>query len=130
MPVTETRCVVVICDNEGNAPGDGHGWEDGVTHWTTVEEACEALIDGYDEDDRPWLIEADRILCPSCNARRACGELGHQWHPRWLGCLCGGRNEGHPTADEHPPYWRSCRRCSAYERSDALPAPISEGTPA
>lgn len=70
-----SACFFLICDGGG----DCDPWEEGVLHFSSVEEALSyARSDG-------WLVAGDRAVCREHAAKADCESTGHQygwWRPR------------------------------------------------
>lgn len=62
-------CYELVCDRRC----DGRGWDDGIPHFGTRDEAItEARSAGF-------VVVGDRALCHSCAADADCEATGHQW---------------------------------------------------
>ncbi|MGI8308054.1 hypothetical protein [Saccharopolyspora hattusasensis] len=73
-------CVTARCDDCGDLYG---AHVDGVVHFRTAVEAAKEITTPY-HDELTWVVgDNGRLRCDVCEARRWCGEYGHDWS-KWL----------------------------------------------
>ncbi len=107
--IADHPCVTAKCADCNTPYGDVD--DGGTWHFDSADDLVKSITDSYqddDEDDRPWQIVGEVLVCRSCAAARVCAVKGHRWKREPAYTSATGRTI--------PGYWRCLRYCSGSMR--------------